>query len=526
MTDAVDMSPGVLMYSMFRAVWELLESLFKIIYLTVVAVSKLMILTGPHLISLIQRVVQFHRTQMSRTDVLVEAVFVLIIVLFLVFRKRIATAIRKFEKSVATSSRVVLRIAPHLSLFVLALVFAVSGRKFLAPLSTPRMLPCFTVLLPVMTTLHRMVAVIVPTTRAMLPGSGDGQSTQELREAATSGRQLVLLWIVLSAYHSIATSLSIVPFSQRILQYLPVVREFTLVLSIWAQLSPVLVEIIFEVASPFIHYLAEKIPSSSVFRTSEDSVSNFFMTSIASLNILSPQRQGIIRAIMQESTSFVIIACCLPLPTPLATLGVTMVALLIPAVRSAAAIQAWERDGGGSSGHFSGRPEVSLSVGVFSSGRKVKKSAVLAAEIMDQQQRWLEYWLCLGSLWALRAYGMGLWPSFMMLTAWYLQHGFMKGSSVWCARIFPAAEALYIKLFKLDSSPKPEAGTETKTVTAPSCIETSAELSPNGPKELQSLPNPDPVPVPVPGLGSNPAPCEKQESTLRSRRTPSSSNKR
>jgi hypothetical protein len=377
----------------------------------------------------------------------------------LVFRKRIAAALRKFEASIADKSKIAARTAPHLALFTLALVMAVVGHKFLKPLSSPVFLPLFTVIIPIITSVYTSVASILPTMRAI---ENSSSSAAELKQAALDGRQKVLLWIVMSAYHSIATVLSIIPFSHRLLGVLPVVRELVLVLSIWAQISPVFVEIIFEVASPFIHYCTEKIPSSSVFQKgavdTESSASNFLLSALVRVGVMSPSRQGVARAIMQESTSFIIVALFLPMPTPVATLGVTIVALLLPAVRSAACIQSWQRgEGGRNSGAASaaGGGDVTMYIGVFSSGRKVRKSSSLASEIIAQQQRWIEYWICLGGLWALRPFGITLWPSIMMVLTWYLQHDFLKGSSAWCKRALPLANAVYLKCFKLSSSRQP-----------------------------------------------------------------------
>lgn len=454
---------GELALSLATAVGELLFQLSKVIFLTLLAVGRLVILTGPHLLTVGRKVVKFHQTQMTRTDVIVEVLFILIIVWFLMFRKSISAACKKIEKSVALKSKVALRWAPHVALFSLALVFAVIGRKFLAPLTTPRRLPLFTLVLPLIVTLFRNSASggLVPTMRALEGGASTAAPDVPiglLKGVATSGRQLVLLWVVLAAYHSVATVLSILPLSQRMQQYLPVVREFTLVLFIWAVLSPVLAELIFEATSPFISFCAERIPSTSVFHKraagTQTTVSNLLLAIMGSLG---PRRQAVVSAIMQESTSFVIILFCLPLPTPLATLGAVAIALLIPALRSLASIQAWEKSDGGVAHRgkeTQGSPGsqqalMSMSLGVFLSGRKASKSVAVATEIIEQQQRCIEYWVCLGALWALRTFGFVLWPSITMLLTWYLQHSFLRGSATVCARVLPVAEFVYARFFKL-----------------------------------------------------------------------------
>ena len=467
-----------------HSLWELTLSLCKVIYFSLIALARLVRLAGPHFLTLTRTVYEFHRTQMTWMDVCAEAVFLVLIVWFLVFRKRIAAALRKFEASIADKSKTAARTAPHLALFTLALVMAIVGHKFLKPLTSPVILPLFTVVIPIITSVYTSVASILPTMRAI---DNSSSSAAELKQAALDGRQKVLLWIVMSAYHSIATVLSIIPFSHRLLGVLPVVRELVLVLSIWAQISPVFVEIIFEVASPFIHYCTEKIPSSSVFQkgaVDTESASNFLLSALVRVGVMSPSRQGVARAIMQESTSFIIVALFLPMPTPVATLGVTIVALLLPAVRSAACIQSWQRGEGrrnsGAAATAAVGGDVTMYIGVFSSGRKVRKSSSLACEIIAQQQRWIEYWICLGGLWALRPFGVSLWPSIMMVLAWYLQHDFLKGAEAWCRRLLPLADTVYLKVFKLTLSSS-SSSTRRLASAESSSEESIADLKPQDP---------------------------------------------
>ena len=75
------------------------------------------------------------------------------------------------------------------------------------------------------------------------------------------------------------------------------------------------------------------------------------------------------------------------------------------------------------------RAPCSFSVGVFSSGRKVRQSNAQAVQLVQRQHRWLEYFVCIGSLWALRIYVLELWPSITMAMAWYLSHSLWNGAT-------------------------------------------------------------------------------------------------
>ena len=85
---------------------ELTLSLCKVIFFLLVAFARLVrdlgVLAGPHLLALAHNVYEFHRTQMTWTDICAETIFVVLIVWFLVFRKRIAACtLNSVELSIA-----------------------------------------------------------------------------------------------------------------------------------------------------------------------------------------------------------------------------------------------------------------------------------------------------------------------------------------------------------------------------------------------------------------------------------------
>ena len=152
-----------------------------------------------------------------------------------------------------------------------------SARKeVLKPLSSDSVLPVFSLVIPILRTVYEPPLVSIEGTiglrsissvSAIGPSSGGDKALQgtgpaDLETLAASGRRTILLWIILALYHSFATLLSHVPLVVHLLYYLPFLREMALVVLVWAQFSPLFIEITYESAYPLLYKAGSLIPTS------------------------------------------------------------------------------------------------------------------------------------------------------------------------------------------------------------------------------------------------------------------------
>lgn len=185
-----------------------IQAFSVVIYFLCIIILKLIFLSSPHLMSLGNAIIEFHKTQLGFWDMVVEAILIVTILLLLIFRKRIVNAWRRFEANLAKKSRTLARIFPHLLFFTTAALFSFFGQKFLLPLASTRALPLFTLVIPLVRTMNVM----------------------RLGQEA-SYRDVLVMWIVMSIYYSLCLLAESIPFSGILLSVLPMLREFTLVVS-------------------------------------------------------------------------------------------------------------------------------------------------------------------------------------------------------------------------------------------------------------------------------------------------------
>jgi hypothetical protein len=404
-------------------------------YYLVVALLKLSVMVFPHMIATGKAVVEFHRTKLSFTDVCVEVVAVVAVVAFLYFKRRLLAQWRVFEKYVAKKSKAAAMAAPHVAFFTLALVTSVVGRKFLVHVASESMLPVVTLLLPMYTTARDLYTAAGAGAGAGAGATYDGLATSDsdahLSDSGGAGaskrrasltpikpprrevawNQKLTLWVVLAAYHTLATCFSLVPFHGRIASLLPSARELAVVVILWAQLSSQFTDIVFDAAKPLLRALASRIPAAKFGASSGASVASV----LRMMKVITPAQETFLKALAQDS--FLVLLACpfIFMPWRFAYAGVVIVALLFPAFRSANIVMGLEHGGAAKHGAVGSR----VSVG----------SAAVDEVALGETQRWLEYWICLGAMWAARCYGFRMWPSVMMLTALWLQHSWFRGAS-------------------------------------------------------------------------------------------------
>ena len=350
-------------------------TLFMLCYYLLVVVLKLSVMLLPHTLNTIKAIVEFHRTKLSTTDICVELLCVLSVGTFLFFKKRIVVQWRIFEKYVAKKSKAAAKAAPHVAFFTISLLISIIGRKFLVHVTSESVLPIVTLLIPVYTTLKELYAITplaVPASDVTLHDSSNNGKRMSItpikpvrRETALN--QKLTLWVVLAAYHTLATTFSLIPYSTRIAAILPSVRELAVVVIIWSQLSSQFTDIVFESCKPLLRCLANTIPASNFGSTSGAS----FVSILRMMKIVNLAQETYLKSLLQDSFLLLLAIIFLFLPWRMAYVGVIIVALLFPAFRSSNTI---------------------LGLGT-ARGTTAQRSV---EEGIDETKRWLEYWICAG----------------------------------------------------------------------------------------------------------------------------------
>lgn len=506
-------------------VLTLFMTILRVILFVFVVLVKMGTGIMPAFLGLVSSVYEFHRTQLTTIDLIFEFIFVSLMLTMLIYSKEILDLIwqieMKLERTGKEATRKAMRIAPHVLFFSLSFIFSVLGRKIFKPLSHERVLPLFSLVLPVLRTIYGSMLMSTDSqgqisSGVLTPSVSSSSATigrkkqdesalremdaEDLERVAASGRRTILLWIVLAMYHAIATVLAHVPLVGKLKFFFPFLRELVLVVLLWAQMNPLFIEIVYEATSPILVKAASFIPSSSA----EEERGLLILSYLKSLNIINEGTEAFFRALCVESTSFLLIVLFVFVPSPshvIAHVGLVTISLILPAIRAAAVIAQWEtsaRDQGvdarSKSGHrgarrsgsgmtqesrssslpsmaergrdmlaqftrtFSlggltgegedtdnddgtggGTPiahdpaqrDCTFTVGVFTTGRKIRKASSTTSSLILRQKRWLEYFTCIAIVWLLRCHGIFMWPSVGMLLAWYLSHSLWAGARPW-----------------------------------------------------------------------------------------------
>lgn len=503
------------LYFLFLNIIEALGGLLTSLVYILLIVAKLCTLGAPHVIAGCQTVLEFHRQQLGWFDLLIEFSVFLILILYFIFRRKILAMWRRLEKGLEKRSKAAAKAAPHILFFGSALLFVIVGKKIVRPLATSTGSPIFTLVIPII-------------------------STMRVAGACTSidnnygfYRQMVCLWIILGAYHSIATILGLIPFSSSLLSILPYVREFIAVTIAWSQLSATFTDIVFEAASPMLKGVASNIP---VVNLGDNSTTfSGFLVSLKLMRIIGERQEILIKAILQDSAAFFLTLFFLFTPMPFARIGEVILSFVLPLFRSAATLTGTAAHGvdtksnmnanikadkwpashtkgrsmldktdttNGSasvSGSVSGKVETGVTFessfltpphvrSAFNaiatpSVRMAEYSSLSASEILctQERKRWLEYWIVMGCMWLLRLYWFKLWPSVAMLISLWLQHTYFQGAS-WILNIITLtiqSEASRNKMIKASIKPLVAKSSFDNSITPPPNERCSSNSSSN-----------------------------------------------
>jgi hypothetical protein len=367
-------------------------SLLHIIFYISLYIIKILILVFPHAVSLCKVIYNFHRTQLTLRDIIIEIIMLTIIFVYLLFRKRIMKSWEMLINELSAKSKIAAIAAPHILYFTVSIIIILFGNKFILPFTSSKMMPVFTLIIPLVRTIR--------------------MNTIDLNELTINQmKDMMLIWIIIAIYHSIVTALSFIPFSQRILLILPLVKELIISILLWVQLSPSFSKILFDsIIYKILFSVSNMIPAGyRISNTNPTTAStNAVLAMFKMMNILNDSQITFLHALFQDSVATIVAIVFIFTPTFIANYGMITIALLLPAIRTASCCApSTEKD---SSKH----------------NNYITTTTTTAAAFPLQ---WLHYWMCVSILWILRIYAFKFWPSCLILMSLWLQHSYFLGAT-------------------------------------------------------------------------------------------------
>jgi hypothetical protein len=185
-----------------------LHDLFFVISYLLLFILKLSLILMPYVHSFGVLVVEFHQKQLKPIDIVIEISVILVCFIYFLFRKRIFKFWESFYRNLSQKYQKFAKIFPHILFFLTAGILAIYGGKFLIPLSSPQILPIFTLIRPLFHS-FRLWKAAKPNPKAQ--------------------KDAVVLWTILGSYYALSSFAMMIPFSNYFLSYIPAVREFSLV---------------------------------------------------------------------------------------------------------------------------------------------------------------------------------------------------------------------------------------------------------------------------------------------------------
>jgi hypothetical protein len=448
---------------------SLADTVVALAYILVYAslvLAKLTILVFPHAVKLAKVVVDFHKTKLSRNDLIMEATSITVLLTCFIFRKRIQRAWRSFIDTVSAKSKVAAKAAPHVLFFSAAIVFAIVGKNFLLPLTHSAVMPLFTLLLPLASTVYLLLQA--------------KYMDEKTAQAAIYAKNL--LWVIVGIYHALVTLASLIPFSRSALKYLPYAREMVIVVMVWVQLSPVFSRIVFEsVISKIMMQLCTLVPAGySIDQT--QSKTSMLVSALKMMYLVNDSQLSFLQALFQDSVATILAAVFVFTPNPLATMGMVIIAVLLPAFRTSAVVaSALHTDGAaGQLAKLARAPAAAPGA----NAKTVKATQIGIDHVLSTH--WLRYWVCFAALWCVRIYVMSPWPSVLIVSCLWLQHSYFQGSSKLTSFIVDAAKAIAERNRRIEmergwKSPAPaERGSTDVAVLAEDVAATPSKFSLSG----------------------------------------------
>lgn len=364
--------------NLFHVSLKFIYSLSTVTFYLLIHLLKLVTISIPYILVTIDAIVYFHRTQLTPSDIALEVFLIITSCVIFYYRRAIKHRYKAIETYISAKSKATAKVLPHFCFFSLSLVIGRLGSKFFSPLASTNIMPLFTLLSPLLMSRPSLFAL----------------------EEDTHSPRLLITWTVLCFYHAIATLLTSLPFTHYLQYYTPSLREISLVILVWTQISPVFAHIVYEASQPLFHLLQRRLPSVDlgIIRLIDYTSTFLIRRGIPAFYI------DILKGFLLDTYALVltIVFCCTP--TAFANFGVALIALVLPLMRS------YE---------------------VLHNHHKALASKTKHKTPTDNKPMlfMVHYWICFALLWLAKLYFIALWPSTTMLLCLYLQNSFLHGAT-------------------------------------------------------------------------------------------------
>jgi hypothetical protein len=383
-------------------------------------IVKVLILLLPHALKLSKQVYQFHKS-LSYYDVLIEFTFLSIVLFGYLFRKTIQSWWIATERNISAKSAALALALPHILFFSSSFIISILGQKFIAPLTSPKIMPVFTLIIP-LTNLVYLIRRDVLTDRKQIERSSHVFTTL----------------VVLGIYHSIVTCLSTIPFSNYFLSFLPFLKETIIVILIWVQISSLFAEVVFTSAiKPVMSKISSSLPfgnTTIIFGDQDlqhhsDHVHkrSAFSAAIRTLNVFSEQQLEYFSVFLSDTFVSVMAFLFLCLPYPFSYLGMVVICFVLPCFKCVSLVN---------------QLRVHLQVQQQQDRITEIKKQMLNGNLLH----WIHYWICILGIWIFRIYVCNIWSTIIILVSLWLQHAYFKGATTIVSTV-----ASCFKAFSIDT---------------------------------------------------------------------------
>lgn len=347
--------------------------------------SRLTIFWWPTLKAGFKCVIEFHQTKLTTKDILFEAAVMMTFLFYLLFRKKLFSWYNSWQVKLKQKSVFIATAAPFLLYGIILLLTARFGKKFILPFTDPWVLPLFGNLLPLVRLFWTLKT---------------GRVTRYSEE--------LIVWIVLATIFATSEGLSFIPFSRRIANYIPLLREVMLLIYVSLLISPWFSKVAYDAVYPLIQYFISKVPALQTFLN----VSSLIPVESLALALkwcrIPDVYIDIARSTVEDSASVIIFAVSAFVPFGISIYGLLLVSLVLPAYKCS---------------NF-----ITLQV--------VPNSSTLSLETQKVLLKWLQYWLWVGLVWLFRAYRITLYSWLIMLFSLFLQNSYFKGGNWMCRLVW------------------------------------------------------------------------------------------
>lgn len=399
-----------------------------------VLLLKIVTMLLPHLIALLRAVYDFHRTQLSVRDLLIEASVIVLIIIVCLYEKKLKRLVKEAQKMVAEKSKIAAALLPHILMLVFCAVVSIALNKFIEPLTKP-----FT---------FHLLTLFIPLVRTAIALRLSSPPDAEYRI-------LMSIWAFLALYQSLSLVAETFSFILPIISQIPFGKEFIFSILFSVQVIPECAGIAYSWIEPLLHSVLDNLlPVAKLGERVGCGVGAVLRGS----GLVGDNGVQFVVMFLQETVLLGIVFISLFIPSPLNLLALALVGFILPAYKTSqilskvctmnpmgsptgAAISTSEKNSARQSDAVEQQQMQTPSSSVwkvlsspFAWGKTPEKKSdngVSLRKLQADQQHWLRYWTVFSVVYLIRLYGIYVpfKTTIVLLLSAYLQHVYLAGAT-------------------------------------------------------------------------------------------------